>query len=103
MPHRFFCPSLAASGIVRLEDAGAHHLSHVLRQQVGDLVEVFSGAGLVANCRITAVHKRDVELRVLDSRTEPTSLCHVVIATAVPKGDRFDWLIEKATELGVSQ
>lgn len=101
MLSRFYCPHLPATGMVTLHETESHHLSHVLRQKVGDLVELFSGQGLVANCRITAIHKRDVELEVLASRSDPASQNRLIIATAVPKGDRFDWLIEKATELGV--
>ncbi len=103
MPHRFYCPHLVESGSVILEDAEAHHLTHVLRHQPEDIVELFSGAGLVAACRIAVIRKRDVEVNILASRRDPPVRLELTLATAVPKGDRFDWLIEKATELGVSR
>ena len=76
---------------------------HVMRGSPGDVVELFNGAGLVAQAEIVAVHRRDAELRLISSHQEERPLREVILATAVPKGDRFDWLIEKATELGVTR
>ena len=103
MSHRFYCPQLVEAGSVTLTDSEAHHLAHVLRSQQGDIVELFDGNGLVATCRIATLRKRDVELEVQSARREKLPQKGLTIATAVPKGDRFDCLIEKATELGVSQ
>lgn len=103
MPHRFYCSDLAESGTIILGDAEAHHLAHVLRHQSGDLVELFNGEGRVATSRITAVRRRDVELEIVSVRLDPAPIKVLTLGTAVPRGDRFDWLVEKATELGVSQ
>lgn len=84
-------------------ESEAHHLTHVLRHQPNDIVELFSGNGLVANCRIAAIRKRDVELEIRAVRHDPPPHTCLTLATAAPKGDRFDWLIEKATELGVTR
>jgi len=103
MSHRFYCPDLVESGSVSLKETEAHHLVHVLRHAAGDLVELFNGQGLVASCRISTVRKRDVELEVLSASRDPLPTVSFTLATAVPKGDRFEWLVEKATELGVSR
>lgn len=103
MPHRFYAPRLVESGSITLVDTEAHHLMHVLRHQPGDLVELFDGEGLVATCQIQSLRKRDVDLDVFSVRREMTPTGELILATAVPKGDRFDWLVEKATELGVSR
>ena len=103
MPYRFFCPHLPPSGQVTLTDTEAHHLIHVLRCQPNEVIELFNGDGLVAACRIATIRKRDVELGIQSSRQDPSPSAQLTIATAVPKGDRFDWLIEKATELGVER
>ncbi len=103
MSHRFYCPQLVEAGSVILTDSEAHHLAHVLRSQTGDIVELFDGNGLVATCRVATIRKRDVELEVQAARRDQPLQKRMTIATAVPKGDRFDWLIEKATELGVSR
>lgn len=103
MPPRFFCPTLISTGSVTLTDAEAHHLAHVLRQSVGDIVELFNGRGLVGSAVVQKIGKRDVICEVTAITEEPPSDWELTLATAVPKGDRFDWLVEKATELGVSR
>lgn len=89
--------------MVALTESEAHHLVHVMRSQVGELVELFNGVGLAAKCRIAEIRKRDVTLEVLTAAIDRLPPRDVVLATAVPKGDRFDWLVEKATELGVNR
>jgi 16S rRNA (uracil1498-N3)-methyltransferase len=103
MPHRFYCAPLAESGLVTLADTEFHHLAHVLRQQVNESVELFDGHGLVATARIAEIRKREAILEILSSEQIPAPKVELILATAVPKGDRFEWLVEKATELGVSR
>ncbi|MEK6260562.1 MAG: RsmE family RNA methyltransferase, partial [Planctomycetota bacterium] len=103
MPDRFFAPNCPETGSVSLDGPEAHHLMHVLRISAGQRIEVFDGHGLVATAEVVAVRKRDVELRIVTSRQEIPPSREVILGTAVPKGDRFDWLIEKATELGVTR
>lgn len=103
MPNRFFIANLPETGTAVLDGLEAHHLIHVLRGSPGDVVQLFDGAGLVASAQITSLHKRDAKLQILGSHREEPAPRQIVVATAVPKGDRFDWLIEKATELGVTR
>ena len=90
-------------GTAKLDGVEAHHLMHVLRASPGDIVELFNGAGLVARAEIVSIHRRDALLRILGAHREERPPRQVIIGTAVPKGDRFDWLIEKVTELGVTR
>jgi len=103
MPDRFFAATCPESGPLTLDGSEAHHLMHVLRIAAGEQVEVFDGRGLVVTAEVVAVRKRDAELRVVAARRESPPSREVILATAVPKGDRFDWLIEKGTELGVTR
>lgn len=103
MPNRFFLADLPEAGAAVLEDLEAHHLIHVLRASPGDIIELFNGTGLVASAQITSLHKRDAKLQILGSHREESAARQIIVATAVPKGSRFDWLIEKATELGVTR
>ena len=103
MPHRFYCPQLPAVGSAQLEDSEAHHLIHVLRHAVGDVVELFDGQGFAAQCRVAVIRKRDVTVEVVEAKRDVPSAKALILATSVPKGERFDWLIEKSTELGVSR
>jgi len=96
--------SCALGEVVEIEGPEAHHLKHVLRLQPGSPVEVFNGRGSRAAARIIEVSRRMVALEVQEPprlATRPRS--EIVLATAVPKGDRFRWLVEKATELGAAR
>jgi 16S rRNA (uracil1498-N3)-methyltransferase len=101
---RFFCPTPARDGRIRLEGDESRHLTRVRRLGPGAVVEVFDGAGWAASAEVIEVGKDRVDLVV---RGEPladrTAACRLTLATAVPKGERFDWLVEKATELGVER
>lgn len=92
------------NGQIILEKDEFHHLIRVRRCQTGESVEAFNGQGLAWQCRILAASRDSVILDVIEasgSSQNPTT--EFILATAVPKGERFDWLIEKATELGVSR
>lgn len=103
MSNRFFSPSVSDSGSTVLDGSEAHHLIHVLRAKVGDEVELFNGRGRVVHCQVSAVSKREVRCEILSATQEAPPERIITLVCAVPKGDRFDWLIEKATELGVSR
>ncbi len=104
MSARFYCPDLALDGQLRLVGAEARHVSRVCRLGVGDTVEVFDGAGRSMSALIVKIDHDGVELTPLSpplpERLAPLAL---TLASAVPKGDRFDWLVEKATELGIER
>jgi 16S rRNA (uracil1498-N3)-methyltransferase len=101
---RFFSPDRPIDGRIRLQGDEAHHLSRVRRLGPGDDVEVFDGEGYATRARIARVAREGVDLEVIgDPLPDRESGCRLTLATAVPKGDRFDWLVEKATELGVER
>jgi 16S rRNA (uracil1498-N3)-methyltransferase len=108
---RFFVPDLSAEAPARAElpPAEAHHALHVLRLRAGAAVELFDGRGQCAEGHIADAARRRVTVAVERAWTEPTpasaGCCAgplVHLAFAVPKGSRADWLVEKATELGVA-
>jgi 16S rRNA (uracil1498-N3)-methyltransferase len=103
--HRFYAPlSSFAGASVRLDADEAHHLTRVLRLGSGARVFVFDGEGGEYECEVARVAKHEVELnllRRLDDAVE--SPLRLTLAQALIKGDRFDWVIQKATELGVTR
>lgn len=101
MEKRFYCPMLPETGQVVLDGPEAHHLAKVMRLPPGERVALFNGIGTVALAEITHIGKREVTLHIHEREEIPPSATPLTLAVAVPKGDRFDWLIEKATELGV--
>ncbi len=104
MPRRFFSAVDLSAESLELTGREAHHLQRVLRMQPGESVWLFDGQGHEALAEIVAIDREAVRLQVTERREfTPATTLPVTIATGVPKGDRFRWLIEKATELGVQR
>lgn len=104
MPRRFFSAVDVSAVSLELTGREAHHLQRVLRLEPGESVWLFDGQGHEVLAEIVDIGRDAVRLRVTERREfAPSSTLPVTIATGVPKGDRFRWLIEKATELGVQR
>jgi 16S rRNA (uracil1498-N3)-methyltransferase len=87
---------------IDLDPPQAHHVRDVLRLEVGDEVELFDDAGTVANAVLVHCDPAHVTARIERVEARPSAV-QIIIASAVPKGDRADWMIEKLSELGVSR
>lgn len=85
-----------------MQGAQAAHGLKALRLGVGDEVVVFDGNGAEATGRIAEIEREAFEIEVV-SRSAPSDQKRpcLTIATAIPKGERADWMIEKCAELGV--
>ena len=104
MAERFYTADSLGPGEYELTGAEAHHLSTVRRFVPGDRVILFNGDGNEYPAEIRAIGKKGVALTVLSvSRADRELPFPLVIASALPKGDRADFLIEKLVELGVSR
>ena len=102
MSNRFYCPEPPREGRFRLDADESRHLLRVCRHQVGDRVELFDGSGLSYVARVVEIGKDAAWLEAEGPATAaPPPPCVIEIGAAAPKGDRFDWLVEKAVELGV--
>jgi 16S rRNA (uracil1498-N3)-methyltransferase len=90
-------------GECRLPAVKAHHVAHVLRLVPGDPVVLFDGRGTVHDAVITSCARGAVSVRVSGSRSENReSPLQVTLAQAVSSGERMDYTIQKAVELGVN-
>lgn len=114
---RFYCPvSLVPDALLELPAGAARHVQ-VLRLQPGDTITLFNGRYGVASdaeapghnvggefeATITHMGRSDVQVRVgAHSAIERESAATVHLAVGMPANDRMDWLVEKATELGVA-
>ncbi|MBD3674626.1 MAG: 16S rRNA (uracil(1498)-N(3))-methyltransferase [Planctomycetaceae bacterium] len=102
MPDRFFYPESLTDSEILLTGTEAHHLIHVMRAQPGSTIELFDGRGHSAPGTVSEVRRKDAVIQLGEVQTSPEPQ-GFTLATAVPKGDRFRWLIEKATELGITR
>ncbi len=94
--------SIDAEGAITVDDATEHHLRRVLRLRDGDVVSVTDGAGRwrLTNAVVGPTLLLDPASAV---QFDPPRSHQRTIATAIPKGDRFDWLVQKVTELGIDR
>lgn len=100
---RFYCPEiLTPSGMAELPEQAAHHAARVLRLQAGDSVSVFNGHGGEGEARIADIGKRNVTLEILAWHgVERESPLQVSLAQAISAGEKMDFTLQKAVELGI--
>jgi 16S rRNA (uracil1498-N3)-methyltransferase len=104
MAERFHVNCELAEGPVIVHGPEAHHLGTVCRVRPGDEVCLFNGDGRQYPARVVAVTRRDVSLDVLGVEAPRRELpFRLHLASALPRGDRAQFLVEKLTELGVTR
>ncbi len=96
--------TLKPGAVLRLSDEAHHHLFTVLRSKENEEIIVFNGKGESWRARIKTLLKKSSEIELIDSINENTeSPLKIHLAQAVSKGERMDLVMQKATELGVSE
>ena len=104
---RIFVPDLQAhsdDGTVALPEQASAHVSRVLRMRTGDALTVFDGRGGEYAAEIVTIAKKEVTLRLgAHSPTERESPLAVTLIQGLARGDKMDYIIQKATELGVAR
>ncbi|MFZ9510368.1 MAG: 16S rRNA (uracil(1498)-N(3))-methyltransferase, partial [Burkholderiaceae bacterium] len=100
---RLFCPEPLHSGLsLGLPPGAARHVQ-VLRLQPGDAITLFDGRGGEHEATITRMGRSTVDVQVgTHHAVEREAPIHVHLALGIPANERMDWLVEKATELGVA-
>lgn len=87
-----------------LEDDQAHHLVRVMRAKPGDPVVLFDGIGTQYEATILEVSKKRVTLAIESTtRVDDPNQPEIMVACALPKGDRQKFLVEKLVELGANR
>lgn len=101
---RFYLPPAQCQpGRLALENGEAHHAARVLRVREGESVSVLDGAGAEYSCRVASVASKNIVLDVENILRDPPQACRVTLVQAVPKGQIFEAIVQKATELGVGR
>ena len=107
MPNRFFVDhSVSQWDSVKALLSGdeAYHFSKVMRGKVGDSLVLFDGTGTYAYGIVESIQKDSVRIHITNTLSdEVESPLRLTVASALPKGERQRFLIEKLTELGVAR
>ena len=104
MAIRFYVDApLRAGSTCTLPEDSAHHAIHVMRMREGDETILFNGRGGEYAARVASIQKLRIALDVLQHRpVERESPLQVALVQGVSSGDRMDFTVRKAVELGVS-
>lgn len=101
---RFFInPTQINKNCGLITDHEARHIGMVLRLQAGHTIELFDGEGMVYLAEITTISKSTVETKILARQRHQAEPPFLSLAQALVKGNKMDLIIQKATELGVSE
>src|ERR1700676_1517192 len=101
MRRRFFVEKFQNGGAV-LQGEPGHHLSRVLRAEPGQLYELSDGEA-VWLARTEDIGRDSVEFALVERLPVLSPSLHITLLLAIVKFDRFEWAIEKATELGADE
>lgn len=100
---RFYVPrELIGEGLATLAPSQAHHLRDVLRMRTGDVVEIFDGVGRGYIGQVD-LDGNDVVVRGLLETASTEFPYRLTLAAALIKSAKFEWVLEKCTELGVEE
>ena len=101
---RFFVDRQPENGLLVLRGEDAHHAGRVLRLRQGEALTLCDGEGIDYDCTVEQIEKDAVLCRVRDrhpAATEPGQ--RLTLFMALPKGDKMEFIVQKAVELGVSE
>lgn len=103
MPH-FFVDEEIESGEYTLFGEDGRHIAKSLRMKQGENLTLCSPSGTVHNCVVEKVEGDFVEVRILSSeQSEAEPSVKVTLYQALPKGDKMEFIIQKAVEIGVTE
>jgi 16S rRNA (uracil1498-N3)-methyltransferase len=101
---RFFIDAPLSLGEHELPEAQAHYIGRVLRMSEGAAVQLFDGSGQEFLGVLLEVGKKRVSVRLDESFAgQPDSTLNIHLGQGLSRGERMDWAIQKATELGVRE
>ena len=100
----FVDAALAVGARIALPEEVAGHLVRVLRLGAGDACVLFNGDGRDYDARIVSIGKKSVEAGIESAReVRNESPLRIVLVQGIARGEKMDWILQKATELGVTR
>ncbi len=101
----FYCPDAVLNEYCLLDETESRHIATVLRKREGEELFVFDGKGNLFDTRIQTLGKKEITVHVVRlMQVDDTNLPKLHMAVAPSKNiERFEWFVEKATEIGVTE
>jgi 16S rRNA (uracil1498-N3)-methyltransferase len=101
---RLYTPAILNIGQkIELKEDNAHYVRTVLRLKKDQSITLFNGLGAEFQCTFSEVSRKRVEVAIVEKivRTVESPL-HITLGLGISRGDRMDWSVQKAVELGVN-
>lgn len=103
VPRIYSSVPVSAQTNVELDQRASHYLLHVLRVKTGYKLRLFDGSGEDFDAQVATTGRKTISVEIgTPTPSTPESPLHTTLAIGLSKGERMDWLIQKATELGVN-
>ncbi|GAB4192174.1 MAG: 16S rRNA (uracil(1498)-N(3))-methyltransferase [Calditrichia bacterium] len=104
MHYQFYIPNLTTKNTeIILPEEESHHIIHVLRMKTGETIRLTNGKGLRCNAVISDISHGKATCTIENKEQVSPEKPSIILAAALIKESHFEWLLEKATELGVSE
>lgn len=101
---RYYIDSELTSGDkLQLIDQEFHHLAHVMRASSDDVIELVNGFGKLAKAKILDISKRSATILIEEIYSELAPEHNVILIQGIPRLNRLDMILEKGTELGMTE
>lgn len=101
---RYFISNSFEDGLnLFVEEQEFHHLIHVMRTKTGESVELVNGKGQLATAIVNSIEKKRAWLEVQSVVTQPLPQKRIILAQAIPRLNRLEFILEKGTELGMTE
>ncbi len=88
---------------VFLKEEELHHLAHVIRIKEGQVIELLNGRGSLATAKVEKITRQHAEVKILSSEKSPPPSYELILAQAIPRQPRLEYILEKGVELGVTK
>lgn len=102
--HRIYYPFDSSVGeTINIEGDRAHYIRNVLRLKIGKEIHIFNHLQHEFLAEIATINKKELVINLVDTiETIPTSKLNITLVQSLSKGERMDYTVQKATELGIS-
>jgi len=102
-PPRFFIsPDQVAEPLITVSGEDVRHIRAVLRMKAGDELLLCDGRGTEYTAKITGMDPSAIRAEILSRSKKEVQYPRVTLGQGLPKSDKMDWIVQKATELGVA-
>jgi 16S rRNA (uracil1498-N3)-methyltransferase len=87
---------------ISISDEDVRHIAAVLRMKIGDALLLCDGQGAEYQVAIAEISKTEIKTEIVSQRSHAITAPRITLGQGLPKSDKMDWIVQKATELGVT-